>query len=86
VQILVDVGLCVAFFDFDHIGESAVYPGDGSAHVDVRFRLLVFQPYVGEVLMGAVKSCSETKGVEISLEFFDSVVIPPSRLPAPARL
>lgn len=83
---LIGVGLCLAFFDFEHIGESFIHPGDGAAHVDVKFRVLVFRPHAGEVILGTVKSCDLVKGVEISLEFFDGVVIPPAKLPAPARL
>lgn len=54
--------------------------------MDVKFRLLVFRPYVGEVLFGAVKSCDEVKGIEVSMEFFDGVYIPPAGLFTPSAL
>jgi DNA-directed RNA polymerase III subunit RPC8 len=40
-----------------------------------KFRLVVFKPFVGEVLIGKIRSCTE-EGLSISLTFFDDIFIP----------
>ena len=44
----------ICLFDIQEIQESHIFPGDGSAHVYVTFRLIVFRPFVGELLQGTV--------------------------------
>jgi len=39
------------------------------------FRLIVFRPFVGEVLTGRIMAATHT-GIRISLEFFDDIFIP----------
>lgn len=41
----------------------------------VKFRLIVFKPFVGEVLIGKIRSCTE-EGLSVSLSFFDDIFIP----------
>ena len=41
----------------------------------VKFRLVVFRPFVGEVLIGKIRSCTE-EGLSVSLAFFDDIFIP----------
>lgn len=43
--------------------------------VVVKFRLIVFKPFVGEVLIGKIRSCTE-EGLSVSLAFFDDIFIP----------
>jgi DNA-directed RNA polymerase III subunit RPC8 len=50
-----DVGLVISLFDIVEIGDSHIFPGDGSSHTRVVFRLLVFRPFIEEVLV----PCSE---------------------------
>ena len=90
VQVLIDVGLCIAFYDIIEVGDPYIYPAEGSAHQKVKFRLgilkcgmrfgklviyglnfnvgsyffffyclVVFRPFIGEVLTGKVLSCRE---------------------------
>lgn len=40
-----------------------------------KFRLLVFKPFAGEVLVGRIRSCTE-EGISVSLTFFDDIFIP----------
>lgn len=72
------LGLCIALHDLLKVGESNILPGSGSQHMAVEFRLVIFKPYVGEVLTGTVVSC-DAQGARISLGFFDNVELP-SRL------
>jgi DNA-directed RNA polymerase III subunit RPC8 len=82
-KIILNVGLGVAFYDFVNIGDPYLYPGAGSAIQVVRFRLIVFRPFVGEVMSGKVIQ-STKEGLRISLEFFDDIFIPSSQLQNPS--
>jgi DNA-directed RNA polymerase III subunit RPC8 len=83
-KVLYELGLCVALFDIKNIEDSYVFPGDGSSHTRVTFRYVVFRPFVDEILVGKVKSCSK-EGVYISMQFFDDIFIPASNLQKPNR-
>lgn len=65
-----------------------IYPGDtktafGEAHFKVVFRLMVFQPKVGEWLVGTILSSDYNEGIKIDLGFFQDVIIPKFNLRAP---
>merc|ERR1712126_451199 len=83
-KVLLNVGLCLSLYDILEIGDSFIFPGDGSSHTRVRFRMLVFRPEIEEVLVGKIKNCSK-EGVQVSLEFFDDILIPSDSLQHPAR-
>ena len=69
-KVIMDVGLCIALFDVIKIGSSLIHPADGGAHFEVVFRVVVFKPFVGEVINGKVSACTKA-GIEVSLDFFD---------------
>ena len=81
-QILQDVGLVISLYSIIDIHESQIYQGEGSAYTSVTFQLLVFAPFVGEVLQGTIYRQNE-EGIVVSLNFFDHVYIQASQLPAP---
>ena len=56
-KVLVDVGLCITLFDFLEVGDPYIYPAEGSAHQRVKFRMVVFRPFVGEVRAGCCFCC-----------------------------
>ena len=58
--------------------------GDGASHTKVTFRLLVFRPFVEEILVGKIKS-SNPEGLTINLGFFDDIFIPAQALQQPCR-
>jgi len=82
-KIILNVGLGVAFYDFVKIGDPYLYPGAGSAIHIVRFRLIVFRPFVGEIVSAKVMQ-SNKDGIRLSLEFFDDILIPSSQLQNPS--
>ncbi len=65
------------------MGEGAVFHSDGGVHYKVVFRLVIFRPFPGEVLVGAVRDMNE-HGVHVSLGFFHDVIIQPELLQQPA--
>jgi len=45
---------------------------------------VVFRPYVGEVLVGRLLSCSK-EGLRVGLDFFDDVLVPEHALQDPSE-
>jgi DNA-directed RNA polymerase III subunit RPC8 len=59
-RVIPDVGLCVCLFDIQEASEGKVKWGDGGLWHKLKARLVVFRPFVGEVLVGKVKSSDES--------------------------
>lgn len=76
-------GLCIAVHGIDSTEEGKFKPGDGAAYIEATFRLIVFRPFVGEIITGKVKTADAT-GILVSVEFFDYIFIPASCLPVPS--
>ena len=83
-KVIHEVGLCICLFDVLKYEDSFIFPGDGSSHTKVHFRFIVFRPFIDEVLVGKIKSCSR-EGVTVSLGFFDDILIPPEYLQQPSK-
>jgi DNA-directed RNA polymerase III subunit RPC8 len=83
-KVLVNGGLCISFYDFVEIGDAYVYPSEGSAIQHVKFRIIVFRPFIGEIIIGRIAK-SDRNGLRVSLDFFDDIVVPPSLLMNPCR-
>ncbi|CAH8391667.1 unnamed protein product [Eruca vesicaria subsp. sativa] len=47
---VLSIGLCVSIYDIKSIQGGFVLPGDGAATYKVSFRIVVFRPFVGEVI------------------------------------
>ena len=69
-------GLAIAIMDVLYLGEPVIHPGNPHICIDSRFRVIVFRPLQGEVLVGQVRSCT-VEGVHVTLGFFDDILIPP---------
>jgi DNA-directed RNA polymerase III subunit RPC8 len=83
-KVVYELGMCIALFDIKKIEDSYVFPGDGSSHTRVTFRFVVFRPFIDEILVGKVKSCSK-EGIYVSLTFFCDIFIPAGNLQKPNR-
>ncbi|KAJ2913672.1 hypothetical protein MD484_g6738, partial [Candolleomyces efflorescens] len=81
-RVLHEVGLCVCVFDLADVGEGRVRYGDGFLWYKVTFRMVVFRPFVSEVVVAKVKS-SDEDGIRLSMGFFDDMYIPAIYLPQP---
>lgn len=54
-RVIMDVGLVVCRLgDALEVGDGVCVAGDGGAHYEVVFRLLVFRPFVDEVCVGTI--------------------------------
>ena len=90
-RVIGDVGLGISVYDILELEDPFVHPGESHAFIKgilyhrcfslilcfflVKFRLIVFRPFVGEVLIGRIRSCTE-EGLSLSLTFFDDIFIP----------
>ncbi len=82
-RILHDVGLCIALHDLLTCGVGKVRWGDGCLYYTTVFRLVVFRPVPGEVLLGKIVGATP-EGVKLSLGFFDDIFLPSHLLPTPS--
>jgi len=82
-RIILDVGLCITFYDFIDVGDPFLYPSEGSSIQVVRFRMVVFRPFIGESIVGKVTKSSK-EGLHLSVEFFDEIFVPSSLLQSPS--
>ncbi|KTW30281.1 DNA-directed RNA polymerase [Pneumocystis carinii B80] len=74
-KVVIHTGLCICLFDILYCGKALIKYGDGCAYIPVKFRLIVFRPFIGEVLTGKIQS-SYHSGIKVSLGFFDDIFIP----------
>lgn len=81
---VLNIGLCIALHDITSLQESFIIPGDGASHTRVKFRYIVFRPFVEEIIIGKIRSCSQ-EGVHVTLGFFDDILIPPTALQHPSK-
>ncbi|PGH00392.1 DNA-directed RNA polymerase [Blastomyces parvus] len=83
-KVIQNVGLCISFYDLLESSDGLIGHGTGLVNVNVKFRLIVFRPFKGEIILGKITSGTEN-GIKISLEFFNDIFIPPSLLLDGAR-
>ena len=83
-QVIANCGLCISFYDILEAGDPVVYPAEGCCHQSVKFRLIVFRPFLGEVLVGRIVSSTEL-GIKVTVDFFDEIFIPSFLLCQPSE-
>ncbi|XP_073302736.1 uncharacterized protein [Primulina huaijiensis] len=81
-KVIQSLGLCVSVYDIRSIDGGFISPGDGASTYTVRFRLVMFQPFVGEVISARLKE-SNKDGLRLSLGFFEDIYVPVPLLPSP---
>ncbi|BGP39290.1 DNA-directed RNA polymerase III complex subunit Rpc25 [Rhodotorula kratochvilovae] len=79
-RVIPNVGLCISLLDILSSSEGAVLYGDGCFYYRCEFRLIVFRPYIGEAIVGRVKSQSP-EGIVVTVGFFDDIFVPPNLMP-----
>ncbi|MFQ6620499.1 hypothetical protein Gotur_000971 [Gossypium turneri] len=98
-KVIAKLGLCISVYDIRSIKGGFIFPGDGAStytvllsifpflslpFMRVEFRLIVFRPFVGEIIVAKLKE-SDASGLRLSLGFFDDIYIPVHLLPTPSR-
>ncbi|KAK2740411.1 DNA-directed RNA polymerase III subunit rpc25 [Myotisia sp. PD_48] len=78
-KVIQNIGLCVGFYDLLESSDGLIGHGTGLVNVNVKFRLIVFRPFKGEILLGKITSGTE-HGIRIGMEFFNDILVPPDQL------
>ncbi|ODQ81265.1 hypothetical protein BABINDRAFT_175032 [Babjeviella inositovora NRRL Y-12698] len=78
-KIINNLGLVVTIWDLLEVDDGLLKPGDGATFINVRFRCVVWKPFVGEVLTGWIANCTP-EGIKVKLEFYDEIFIPANYL------
>ncbi|SCV99527.1 LAFE_0A05116g1_1 [Lachancea fermentati] len=79
-KVIPRVGLCITVYDLLAVDEGQLKPGDGASYINTKFRLLVFKPFVGEIITGWISRCT-AEGIKVSLlGVFDDIFIPQKML------
>ncbi|KAI6660334.1 hypothetical protein LOD99_13922 [Oopsacas minuta] len=79
-KVIYNIGLVIALFDILDMTEPVVLPGQPDVIITLEFRVIVFRPFIGEVLNGHVfKSTHE--GVHVHVDFFHDILITQDCLP-----
>ncbi|KAL6312699.1 hypothetical protein AAG906_008886 [Vitis piasezkii] len=77
-KVIANLGLCISVYDIRSIDGGFVFPGM------VEFRLVMFRPFVGEIITAKLKE-SDANGLRLSLGFFDDIYIPVHLMPNPCH-
>ncbi len=83
-RILHDLGLCVCLYSLETEGPGFIHPNSGCANYKTHFKIIMFRPFIGEVLTGRLVSCTKD-GIKVSLGFFENVFVPSYLLQQPSK-
>ncbi|KAH9619760.1 hypothetical protein KSS87_018061 [Heliosperma pusillum] len=84
-KVIPKLGLCISVYNIISIEGGFVLPNDGAPTYTVVFRMIMFRPYVGEIIEAKLIE-SDTKGIRLSLGFFEDIYISSYALQQPAHL
>lgn len=80
-KVLPHVGLCVGFHSLIRSSEGLISHGDGLVSINVDFRIIVFRPFKGEIMMATITECIPDFGITLRTDFFEHITVPLSTLP-----
>uniref|UniRef100_A0A5B7AEG5 DNA-directed RNA polymerase subunit n=1 Tax=Davidia involucrata TaxID=16924 RepID=A0A5B7AEG5_DAVIN len=83
-KVIANSGLCISFYDIRSIDGGFIFQGDGASTYTVQFRLIMFRPFVGEVIVAKLKE-SGASGLRLSLGFFYDIYVPVHLMPIPSH-
>ena len=71
-QVIQKIGLCICLWDVTWASEGLISHGTGLVNVNVEFRLVVFRPFKGEVLLGRITSGTQD-GINSEFDFISYI-------------
>ncbi|KAF3449692.1 hypothetical protein FNV43_RR10423 [Rhamnella rubrinervis] len=83
-KVIANLGLCISVYDIRSITGGFIFPSEGSATYTVVFTLIMFRPFVGEIIAAKLKE-SNVNGLRLSVGFFDDIYVPVHLLPDPCH-
>ena len=79
-KVLRNLGLVVTLYEVCSITGGILHQGnEGAANYEVQFKVVLFSPFVGEILEGKVIGSTDEFGIRISLGFFHDLIVLPNR-------
>lgn len=79
-KVIQKIGLCICLHDLLSASEGLIGHGTGIVNVNVEFRLVVFRPFKGEIILGKISTSLPT-GINVRTDFFDEIFVPKENLP-----
>ncbi|CAD6593203.1 MAG: DNA-directed RNA polymerase III subunit rpc25 [Alectoria sarmentosa] len=58
-KVIQKIGLCICMYDILNASDGLIGHGTGILNVNVEFRLIVFRPFKGEIMLGQISGASE---------------------------
>lgn len=83
-KVIQKIGLCICLYDLHWASEGLIGHGTGLVNVNAEFRMVVFRPFKGEVMIGRIRS-STPAGINLRTDFFDDIFVPFEELPEGAE-
>lgn len=83
-KVIENLGLGISVYDIESITGGFIFANEGAPTYTVKFRLIVFQPFIGEIISATLKE-SNADGLRLSVGFFDDIYIPKLLMPDPSR-
>ncbi|KAL8232879.1 hypothetical protein R6Q57_002657 [Mikania cordata] len=83
-KVIANLGLCISVYDIESIDGGFIFANEGAPTYKVKFRIVVFRPFVGEIISARLKE-SNADGLRLSLGFFDDIYIPELLMPEPSQ-
>ncbi|CAL0330810.1 unnamed protein product [Lupinus luteus] len=81
-KVISNLGLCVSLYHIISIEGGYIFPSDGAPTYTVVFNLVMFRPFVGEVIAAKLLA-SNAHGLRLSVGFFDDIYVPAHLMPIP---
>ena len=69
-----NLGLCVSVYDILSVEGGFIFPGESCSTYKVFFRLLMFRPFLGEVIVGKISGYDE-EGLQVHIVTFEKDLI-----------
>ncbi|KAH7359441.1 RNA polymerase III subunit Rpc25 [Plectosphaerella cucumerina] len=83
-KVIQKIGLCIGLYDLLWTSEGLIGHGTGLVNVNVEFRLLVFRPFKGEVMLARIRNATAA-GIHLRTDFFEDIFVPFDQLPEGAE-
>jgi len=84
-KVVHNCGLVVRVEKLIAIGDATVGGIEGSLYIPVLASVVCFRPFVGDVIEANVLAQSPTRGIQLSMEFFDHINVSRSELIQPSE-
>ncbi|KMZ60421.1 DNA-directed RNA polymerase III subunit RPC8 [Zostera marina] len=82
-KVITDLGLCISVYDIHKIDGGFIIDNDGGCLYKVVFRLLMFRPFIGEIITAWTDESNED-GLRLTTGFFNDIYVPKDFLQKPS--